>query len=104
MNRAMNRGTSDLPAHEPHRLRRTMDAARLLPIVGAFLFLLPLLWAGGMTSSGILYIFGIWIVLIAISGLLSRPLSKPSQTAPCARTRGAEVVPFNLLVIVSILM
>ncbi|MFV2001531.1 MAG: hypothetical protein ACC619_00955 [Paracoccaceae bacterium] len=84
----MSRNPSDFPARDPHRLRRAMDAARLLPIVGAFLFLLPLLWAGGMTSSGIIYIFGIWIVLIGIAGLLSRPLSKPPADRPLRPDEG----------------
>lgn len=56
-----------------------MDAARVLPILGAVLFLAPLLWPkpdlaqpGVASSSAFLYIFGAWALLILISALLSR--------------------------------
>lgn len=62
-----------------YRRRRMMDAARLLPVVGALLFLVPLLWPrpGGeaspvATSVSYVYIFGLWAVLILAAGLLSR--------------------------------
>jgi hypothetical protein len=59
-----------------YRQRRLMDFARLLPLLGILLWLVPLLWpqsdAGGTPpegvglsmSSAILYIFGVWAVLI----------------------------------------
>ena len=62
-----------------------MDAARLLPIFGAVLFAVPLLWPAGtdqnaaqgtvQMSDAILYIFAIWsalIVIIALFGLGTR--------------------------------
>lgn len=62
-----------------YRQRRLMDAARLLPVVGALLWLVPLLWpqsgadpaahAGTSTSAAILYIFGVWTFL-ALAALL----------------------------------
>ncbi len=62
-----------------YRRRRMMDAARLLPILGAVLFLVPLLWpqpdpgAEPMrTSVAFVYVFGIWAALILVSGLISR--------------------------------
>lgn len=55
-------------ARAPYRLRRLRDAARLLPILGFLLLLLPLLWAGSdqptLTSGEVLYYFGVWVVLI----------------------------------------
>ncbi|ANP35412.1 hypothetical protein JL2886_00481 [Phaeobacter gallaeciensis] len=62
-----------------YRRRRLMDIARLLPILGALLFLMPLMWPdpdpypapgshGGMAmSSAIIYIFVVWAILIAVS-------------------------------------
>ena len=64
-----------------YRLRRIIDAVRLLPILGMFLFAIPLLWSkagelGLPTSRAVLYLFGVWTVLIAISATLSRRLSR----------------------------
>ena len=53
-----------------------MDAARLLPLLGALLFAVPLLWPGPETaaqddaasmvamSDAIIYIFAVWATLI----------------------------------------
>ena len=58
---------------QTYRRRRLMDAARLMPVLGALLFAVPLLWPaagdpGGAqpmsTSGAILYIFTVWAVLI----------------------------------------
>lgn len=66
-----------------YRQRRLMDAARLLPVLAALLWLVPLLWpqSGGQaqvdsgapvtTSSAILYIFGVWTLLAIIAFVLS---------------------------------
>lgn len=60
-----------------YRRRRMMDGARVLPILGAVLLLLPVLWtrSGGMGTAGeAVYLFGLWFGLILIAALLSRPL------------------------------
>ncbi len=62
---------------QSYRRRRLIDAARLLPILGATLFAIPLLWPRGQgegvdpvpTSSASLYIFSVWAGLIVLSGL-----------------------------------
>lgn len=65
-------------ARESYRRRRLEDGARILPFVAAFLFAVPLFWApGSSSSSGIVFLFGIWLALIAITGLLARRLSAP---------------------------
>ncbi len=61
-----------------YRRRRLMDAARLYPMIGGVLFVLPVLWASGSgTAAGVLYLFGVWALLIAGTAALSRRL--PSQ-------------------------
>ena len=69
-----------------YRRRRLRDAARLLPVFGAFLFLLPILWSPATTMlndtapDGI-YLFAVWAGLIAVAGVLSRHL-KPDDADP----------------------
>ena len=57
-----------------------MDAARVLPYVGLFLFMLPLFWSGGdegaSTSRGAIYLFLAWFGLIAAAFLLARRLKR----------------------------
>ncbi|SMX42999.1 hypothetical protein [Actibacterium lipolyticum] len=56
-----------------------MDAARLLPILGLFLFMMPLLRQTGgpaATAGIVVYIFAVWFVLIILAGLLSRRLHR----------------------------
>ncbi len=62
-------------ARRGYRYRRLTDAARILPVLGAFLFLLPLLWGGGMTRSGVIYLFAVWIFLIILSAIVARLLA-----------------------------
>ncbi len=69
---------------QTYRRRRLMDAARLLPVLGALLFAVPLLWPGAddsgsaaamPTSRAIRYIFGVWALLILANvwfGFLTR--------------------------------
>ncbi|MEL7345972.1 MAG: hypothetical protein AAFN59_14140, partial [Pseudomonadota bacterium] len=60
-----------------YRRRRLMDAARLLPVVGMFLFLLPLLWEdSATTTTGLFYVFGAWLMLIVAVFLVSRAFSR----------------------------
>lgn len=74
-----------------YRRRRLMDAARLLPLIGAGLFAVPLLWPGSgeahepfSMSSAIVYVFGIWaglIVVAAVFGLGVSRLNRPGDVA-----------------------
>ena len=61
-----------------YRRRRLMDIARLLPVLGAMLFAVPLLWPdadpypapdspGSLPmSTAVTYLFGVWAVLIGL--------------------------------------
>lgn len=73
-----------------YRQRRLMDAARLLPLLGVLLWLIPLLWpqrdpadevAAVSTSSAILYIFGVWVLLALIALFVSLMLDGKAETA-----------------------
>jgi len=72
-----------------YRQRRLMDAARLLPVLGMLLWLIPLLWpqrdpagevAAVSTSVAVLYIFGVWILLALIALFLSLMLDSKVET------------------------
>jgi hypothetical protein len=58
-------------ARAPYRRRRLRDAARLLPVLGVFLLLLPLLWTDtsslALRSWDVIYFFGVWLVLIGLA-------------------------------------
>ncbi len=66
-------------ARASYRRRRLIDAARLLPLAGAFLFLLPMLWgpegeaaAGGRnTAVDGLYLMGAWLALVVAAALVA---------------------------------
>lgn len=77
---------------EGYRRRRLIDAVRLLPVIGAFLWLVPLLWLRGGTpsSSSVIYIFGVWALLIALSGLLSRGVKRAAWRSSTFLRPGAD--------------
>lgn len=63
---------------QTYRRRRLGDAARLVPILGLILFLLPILWAdSARTAGGMLYLFSAWVLLIVLIGVLSARLTRP---------------------------
>ncbi len=77
---------------QTYRRRRMMDAARLLPLLGAALLAVPLLWPqpapesggeGGVAmSAAIAYVFTVWAGLIGLSvlfGFFSRRLGRPDN-------------------------
>ncbi|MDQ2066769.1 hypothetical protein Q9295_10305 [Xinfangfangia sp. CPCC 101601] len=72
-------------ARLPYRRRRLRDAARLLPVFGGFLFILPVLWAPAaepgaeagarLLSSDVVYFFGVWAGLVAVSAAFAPGLA-----------------------------
>lgn len=70
---------------QTYRRRRIVDAARALPLLGALLWLVPLLWALPPTphsaSSALIYIFGVWFGLALVAGLLIGALSRRDKEA-----------------------
>jgi hypothetical protein len=62
-----------------YRQRRLQDMARLLPVLAAVLFVLPLIWKlagndGRGTSDVVIYLFVVWSGLIAVAAIISRRL------------------------------
>lgn len=61
---------------EPYRQRRLIDAARLLPVFGTFLFVVPMLLLprgeSGTTVQVMVYIFLLWALLILFTALIAR--------------------------------
>lgn len=67
-------------ARRSYRHRRLMDAARLLPLFGAVLVLLPALWRPAETIApdtgrGGLYLFAVWLCLVVAGAALARGLA-----------------------------
>jgi hypothetical protein len=82
-----------------YRLRRLHDAARLLPLFGLFLIVLPILWSAPdvvarRTASDGLYLFGVWIVLILVAALFARGLATrpPEPPEPSAVTEDTDAL------------
>jgi hypothetical protein len=75
-------------ARSSYRRRRLRDAARLLPVVGAFLVWLPMLWGDGdirVTASDLIYLFAVWCALVLGAAALSPRLGDDKEA-----DRGAE--------------
>ena len=74
-----------------YRQRRLMDAARLMPILGATLWAVPLLWGDGggddagarvSNSNAMVYIFGVWVALVGLTMWVSLRLKDDSAAPP----------------------
>jgi len=62
-----------------YRQRRLRDGAKLVPFLGIILWLIPLAWRNGgdsekVGSAGVLYVFGVWVLLIVLAAALSSRL------------------------------
>lgn len=59
-----------------YRKRRLRDAARMLPVLGAFLFALPMLWSDEGTASDGLYLFVVWFALVLAAAAMAPGLAE----------------------------
>lgn len=80
------RGRPVYLARAGYRSRRVMDAARLLPVTGMFLLIVPMLWQPPdtgipATARQAEYLFGIWAALVLVAAILSRKLSRIMRDA-----------------------
>ena len=99
MKRAVKRPRALLFLPRPsYRLRRLADAARLLPLLGGFLWLLPILWGPGETSArdtapdGI-YLFVVWAILIGLAALLAPGLANFAEDEAASVQKDATLDP-----------
>ena len=96
----------DLPRPKPpvflerqgYRRRRMMDAARVLPFFGLVLWLIPLLWEETgfgvvRSSSAIIYLFGVWALLVIGAALIATALRGSDSDPGAAPTPNAAPEP-----------
>ncbi len=66
-----------------YRRRRLVDALRLLPLLGIGLWAVPLLWNAQAhetpMSHAILYVFGVWLILVVAAGLMAVRVGRPQE-------------------------
>jgi uncharacterized membrane protein len=62
-----------------YRRRRLRDAARLLPVLGGFLMVVPFFWgaddAPRPLKGDLVYFFGLWLLLVLAAALLAPALA-----------------------------
>jgi len=78
-----------MPVNPPPRgSARARDAAAVLPLLGLFLLMPPVitLFVAAVNVGGVplivVYVFGVWASLIVCAGLLARRLARPDPGAP----------------------
>ena len=80
-------------ARAVYRRRRLRDAARLLPLLGLFLLLLPLMWgepSGKGAGQTVVYVFAAWGTLIALAAYLAPGLARPEGEAEAKANPAGE--------------
>lgn len=78
-----------------YRRRRLRDAARMLPVVGLFLMLLPVLWADGgadrpSTASDGLFLFVVWAGLVLAAAAMAPGLAEETVVDDGAAEPGED--------------
>lgn len=70
-----------------YRQRRLRDGAKLLPFIGVVLWSIPLAWGldadgSAVGARGLLYIFGVWVLMIILTALFaSRMRPEPADAS-----------------------
>ncbi|TCL09033.1 hypothetical protein BXY66_1075 [Shimia isoporae] len=64
---------------QSYRRRRLIDFIRMVPVIGAILWAVPLLWStedgeSVATSDAVVYVFVVWFGLVVCGGILARAL------------------------------
>lgn len=72
---------------QSYRRRRLVDMIRMLPLIGALLWAVPLLWPSGdesatPTSVAIIYLFAVWLGMVVLGAILARLLKKAEDQDP----------------------
>ncbi len=72
-------------ARRSYRYRRLVDSLRLLPVLGALLFIVPVLGGPGrgLSTVGVAgYLFAAWAVLIVLTAVLTRRVRRAGAGGP----------------------
>ncbi len=82
-------------ARRSYRRRRMMDAAKMLPVLGAVLVMIPALWLPATTpepdtAHGMVYLFGVWFFLVLAAFGLSRGLAPALEAEEKPEGAGEE--------------
>ncbi len=72
-----------------YRRRRMTDALRLIVFLGFLMWMIPVVWPTGSGSNeasvpmshALFYIFGVWVLLIALAFLLASKLREPGEVS-----------------------
>ncbi|GAA6207043.1 hypothetical protein NBRC116601_03360 [Cognatishimia sp. WU-CL00825] len=80
---------------QTYRRRRLVDWIRVLPVIGLGLWLVPLFWPMGgeaevSTSSALIYLFGVWLLLVIAAGFSARALRWAAQDPDIGETDRAD--------------
>ncbi len=78
-------------ARRLYRRRRLGDAARVLPVLGAALFLLPATGAVPAGAGAFVYLFAAWGGLIALAAVLAALLGRGAPPGPGAAPADADL-------------
>jgi hypothetical protein len=84
--------TPQFLGRDSYRMRRVMDAARILPVFGLILLLLPLMrhspeFEAPPTAAEAVYLFMVWAVLIIAAFLLSLWLRRALDPSESSKRR-----------------
>ncbi|WP_372885270.1 hypothetical protein [Shimia sp.] len=72
---------------QSYRRRRLTDLTRMLPVIGALLWSVPLLWPSGgdnspRSSVAIVYLFGVWLGMVLLGALMAWLLKRADPPGP----------------------
>lgn len=72
---------------QSYRRRRLIDMSRALPVIGALLWAVPLLWptgpdSGTSTSVAIIYLFGVWLGMVLLGAIMAWLLKDADAQEP----------------------
>ncbi|MCC5993204.1 MAG: hypothetical protein JJT99_11845 [Rhodobacteraceae bacterium] len=93
-------------ARDSYRMRRLMDAARFLPVLGLILLLLPLMRLDQQaetppTAAEAAYLFLVWFALVAAAFLMSLGLRKTLEPHPGAVPPARQQMPDQISALIS---
>ena len=82
-----DRNTPVFLERQSYRRRRLIDLIRMMPLIGALLWAVPLLWQSGAdstmpTSKAIIYLFAVWLGMVVSGAVLARLLKKAEDQDP----------------------